>query len=176
MSVVVELQPDLRSAFKDPFGPVYTDADELLAEVSGKLIAVGDVVTYHLEEAGRPPDVAVIDDQTQRGEIDADISEALTETDVTVDNPAATLTEELLTTLVEAIEADETVRIFVDGEEDLVALPAMIAAPDGSSVVYGQPNEGMVHVAITPEMRARMRDLLSRMEGDPERALSLIGA
>jgi len=174
MSVLLELPKELRSAFKDPFGPVYTDADELLSEVDGPLIAVGDVVTYHLEEAGRTPDVAVVDDKTQRGEIAEEISDALAETDRTVENPAATLTEEMLTALMEALEAEEPVRIFVEGEEDLVALPAMVAAPDGASVVYGQPDEGMVHVPITPEQREEMRDLLSRMDGDVERALSIL--
>lgn len=175
MPVILELPTDLRAAFKDPFGPVYTDPETLLREVDGPLIAVGDIVTYHLERAGRPPDVAVIDEKTHRGEVDDDVREALAAADRTVENPAATLTEEMLTALRKAIDADEPVRVFVEGEEDLVALPAMIAAPDGASVVYGQPDEGMVHVRITPEMRDRMRELLSRMDGDVERALDLLG-
>jgi uncharacterized protein (UPF0218 family) len=62
----------------------------------------------------------------------------------------------------------------VDGEEDLATLPAVVAAPDGASVVYGQPDEGMVLVEVTPETRAEMRELLGRFEGDVDAALAVL--
>jgi len=52
------LPDDLRHELRrEPMGPIETDADRLLETVDGPLIAVGDVVTYHLLE-GPPPDVA----------------------------------------------------------------------------------------------------------------------
>ena len=45
------------------------------------------------------------------------------------------------------------VRITVFGEEDLLVLPVCIHAPDNSIVLYGQPNEGLVLVEITTEIR-----------------------
>ncbi|WP_144798119.1 GTP-dependent dephospho-CoA kinase family protein [Halorubrum depositum] len=185
---MLTLPDSMRDAFKEPLGPVTTDADELLAaaaETRGErvaadapVIAVGDVVTYHLREAGRVPDVALIDGKTEREAVDAEIESALAAADdrrVRVENPAASLSAELLAALGEALSAAEPVIIEVTGEEDLAALPAILAAPDGASVVYGQPGEGMVRVAVTPESRAEARALFEALDGDVEAAYEALG-
>ncbi|MFC6796273.1 GTP-dependent dephospho-CoA kinase family protein [Haladaptatus sp. DYSN1] len=174
---VLTLPDDLRSAFKDPLGPLFTDPDELLQQAGRPIIAVGDIVTYHLTQAGVVPDVAVIDGKTKRKAVDEAISEAIGGYDrrLTSVNPAATLTEELLSVLREAIDAPETVVIVVEGEEDLATLPAIVAAPEGASVVYGQPDAGMVLVTVTPEVRHRMFSLLEAMAGDHEAAWTALG-
>ncbi|WP_338729981.1 GTP-dependent dephospho-CoA kinase family protein [Haladaptatus sp. DJG-WS-42] len=174
---VLTLPDDLRSAFKDPLGPLFTDAEMLLDEAGTPLIAVGDIVTYHLTQAGVIPDVAVIDGKTKRTAVDAAITEAIGgyERSHEVTNPAATLSLDLLATLREAIDAPETTVIVVEGEEDLATLPALVAAPEGASVVYGQPDEGMVLVTVTPEVRHRMISLLSQMTGDHDAAWAALG-
>ena len=55
---------------------------------------------------------------------------------------------------------EESVRITVDGEEDLLVIPACIYAPDKSVVLYGQPNEGMVIVPVTSEIRNKTKSIL----------------
>jgi len=48
------------------------------------------VVTYHLREAGRVPDVALIDGKTERETVDAEIGSALAAADdrrLSVENP-----------------------------------------------------------------------------------------
>jgi hypothetical protein len=67
------------------------------------------------------------------------------------------------------------VTVEVTGEEDLAALPAMLAAPLGSTVVYGQPGEGMVRVAVTPEARRRARELFEGLTGDTAAAYDALG-
>ena len=168
--------PDaLRHELKEPMGPIETDANRLLEAVDGPLIAVGDVVTYHFLEAGRPPDVAVVDERTKREAVDEEIRETVTEeTTLEATNPPAELSAAMIEALVDAIDREEPTTILVDGEEDLVALPAIVAAPEGASVVYGQPDEGMVHVKVTDDHRAEMRALLERFEGDIERFWSLL--
>ena len=185
---MLTLPDSLRDTFKQPLGPVTTDADELLADAAetrgeraapdAPVIAVGDVVTYHLREAGRVPDVALIDGKTERETVDAAIGSALDAADerrVHVENPAASLSAELLEAFGEALSATEPVIIEVTGEEDLAALPAILAAPDGASVVYGQPGEGMVRVAVTPESRAEARELFEALDGDVEAAYEALG-
>ncbi len=165
--VLVTLPEGLRGELKTPFGPIETDADALLAEAGRPVVAVGDVVTHHLLDAGSQPAVAVVDGRTQRGVVDREIERAVTEdVDREVDNPPATLTRGLVSALVDALRADDPVTILVDGEEDLAVLPAILAAPDGASVVYGQPGEGMVHVRVDDERRERVRTLLERFDGD----------
>ncbi|WP_251341660.1 GTP-dependent dephospho-CoA kinase family protein [Haloplanus halophilus] len=173
---MLELPDDLRGAFKEPLGPVFTDPAALLAaDGAGRpLIAVGDVVTAHLVEAGRPPDVAVIDGKTERHAVADEVARSLPAPDVEVTNPPATLSEELLEALVAALDDGPTV-VGVDGEEDLATLPALLAAPLGGAVVYGQPGEGMVLVPVTEESRATARDLLSRMAGEVDAALAILG-
>ncbi|GAB6880036.1 DUF359 domain-containing protein [Halorubrum gandharaense] len=187
---MLSLPDSLRDAFKEPLGPVTTDPNALLADAAdtriahdapdAPLIAVGDVVTYHLREAGRQPDVAVIDGKTEREEVDPEIRESLADAGdrrSVVENPPATLSRETLEALREALEASasETTVIETLGEEDLVALPAIVAAPDGASVVYGQPGEGMVRVAVTPESRAEARELFEALDGDIETAYATLG-
>jgi hypothetical protein len=187
---VITLPDSLRSAFKEPFGPVYTDTEQLLAAVreagveadttddsAAPLIAVGDVVTYHLLEAGRQPDVAVIDGKTEREAVDAEIEAALADPDTEtcrVTNPPAELSKAMLLALREAIRNPEPVTIIVDGEEDLATLPAIVLAPVGASVIYGQPGTGMVHVTVTESEIDNARRLLEQFDGDTDGAMELL--
>jgi hypothetical protein len=213
---LVRLPASMRDAFKAPMGPVYEDVDELLADAGAPIVAVGDVVTYHLLEAGHDPAVAVVDGLTKRDAVDERVRAALAAAPgrrVAVANPAGTVTRALVRALVDAVgtetgtgtgtgtDADpgpragaadpddptpgdggegdgrpSPVTIDVDGEEDLATLPAILATPVGGSVVYGQPDEGMVLVAVTPAARREARSLLGRMDGDPEAALALLEA
>ncbi|MFB6229447.1 MAG: GTP-dependent dephospho-CoA kinase family protein [Halobacteriales archaeon] len=174
--VTLELPKSLRADLKEPLGPVETDVETLLASIDGPLITVGDIVTYHIEAAGVSPAVALFDDRTEREPVAEEIEAALSNADASVANPAGTLTHELLSAIRAAIDDDAPVAIRVAGEEDLATLPAIVAAPDGASVAYGQPGEGMVHVRVTPETRSRARDLLERMDGDPEHALTVLAS
>ena len=190
---MLELPETLRGELKAPLGEIYTDPDALLAAVDehaeatatadassppARLLTVGDVVTATLADAGRQPDIAVIDGRTEREPVDPAVEATLTDLAgrrLSVTNPPATISESLLTTLCEAATGtDLPVTISVDGEEDLAALPAILALPDGASVVYGQPGEGMVHVPVRPAVRTTARELLTEFDGDTDAAISLL--
>jgi uncharacterized protein (UPF0218 family) len=187
-TVLLTLPESLRSAFKDPFGPVETDPDALLAGAGTPVVAVGDMVTYHLRKAGRPPAVAIVDEKTKREAVGDEVREAVVTPDVTVPNPAGAIGRELVVALGDALaaavaaeaadgdrsEAEASTTILVDGEEDLGVLPAVMLAPEGATVVYGQPDEGMVAVPVTAETKAEFRALLDRMDGDHERFWALV--
>ncbi len=180
---MLSLPSELRGAFKEPFGPVYADAAALLSDAGRPVIAVGDVVTHHLREAGHRPAVAVIDGRTEREAVDSEIREALSDPERRrdVENEPGTLGEPLLAALADAVagaDVDTTpdpITIVVDGEEDLATLPAVLVAPTGSTVVYGQPGEGMVRVAVTDDAKTEMRSLLERMDGDVAGAVAALG-
>ncbi|WP_343161405.1 GTP-dependent dephospho-CoA kinase family protein [Natrialba sp. INN-245] len=169
------LPEELRGEFKEPMGPLETDAAVLLESVDGTLIAVGDVVTDHLLRAGREPDVALVDERTKRRDVDEEIRERVAaEPDLEAENPPAEISADAVSTLLEALALEEPTTVLVDGEEDLLALPAIVAAPEGASVVYGQPDEGMVHVRVTEETKSEMRALLEGFEGDTEQFWRLL--
>ncbi|MFC6725784.1 DUF359 domain-containing protein, partial [Halobium palmae] len=94
----LRLPDDLREAFKEPMGRVYTDPATLLRDAKttgdGPIVAVGDVVTYHLRQANREPAVAFIDGKTEREAVNDEVQATLAESDaerVNVENPPATL-------------------------------------------------------------------------------------
>lgn len=174
-TVLLRLPPDDREAFKHPLGPVLMDTDELLSVAGEPLVAVGDIVSYHLVEADRRPHLSVVDGLTERGPTDDAVRDTLGDADRRVWNPAARLTAEAVAAVRDGLAGDEPTTLAVDGEEDLLTLPAVLAAPDGASVVYGQPGEGMVHVRINRESRKRARELFARLGGDHERAHELLG-
>jgi hypothetical protein len=176
--VLLTLQKELRAAFKDPFGPVYTEAEELLADANEPVIAVGDVVTYHILQADCTPAIAIIDGKTKREAVDERIREGIEGFDhrVEVENPAGTITGDILRELRAALDREgSTVITVTEGEEDLAAPPAIVAAPEGAAVVYGQPDEGMVLAAADADLKSEMRDLLSRMDGDTDAVFEALG-
>jgi len=175
-TILAKLPPEMRSELKEPLGAVYTDADELSADAGGPVIAVGDIVTHHLLGAGRRPDVAVVDGKTERERVEREVLNAVESFGERIDvaNPQSTLTDDLLEALASALGAEEPTVVVVDGEEDLASLPAVIAAPDGAAVVYGQPGEGMVLVSVDEDVRTRCRELLEGMQSDYERIAAIL--
>ncbi|MFC7097295.1 GTP-dependent dephospho-CoA kinase family protein [Halobaculum marinum] len=174
---MLTLPDDLRGAFKDPMGPVYTDTERLLSDAGDPIVAVGDVVAYHLRVAGRDPDVAVIDGKTEREAVSDEIAAVLADDDrrIEVTNDPATLSASMLEALAEAVADPDPVVIYVTGEEDLATVPALLVAPEGASVVYGQPGEGMVLVDVTAASKREARELLGKLEGDTAAALAALG-
>lgn len=176
--VVVELPDSIRDELKEPAGPLYTDANTMLAAAGEQLLTVGDVVTSHVLAAGGQPAVALVDERTERTAVDDSVADRIAgarfDRELRVTNPSATLTAELLSALRTALDSEGTTLVVVDGEEDLATLPAVVAAPTGASVVYGQPGEGMVLVPVDGPTVERMRALLSRMDGDSERLFSIL--
>jgi uncharacterized protein (UPF0218 family) len=179
--VVLELPESLRSELKEPLGPIYTDTERLLSDATLPIVAVGDIVTYHLLAAGHTPAVALADERTKRTDVEESIRAAVLDESpfaetVGVENPPGTITDSLVRTLVTALDREPgaTTLIVVGGEEDLAALPAVLAVADGASVVYGQPDEGMVLVTADDGTRKHVRSLLERMDGDSASILALL--
>jgi len=170
-TTVATLPSDARADFKDPLGPIYTDADSLLDGAGTPLIAVGDVVTHHLTQAGVNPDVAVVDGISEREQVAQDVLDGrpVLDSTVHVESDPATVSRQLLDALVDAIHAapDRSTLIEVDGEEDLATLPAVLAAPIDATIVYGQPGQGMVRVDVSSGVKEQVQELCALLETTP---------
>ncbi|MFB6146882.1 MAG: GTP-dependent dephospho-CoA kinase family protein [Halobacteriaceae archaeon] len=180
-TLLARLPASEREAFAEPMGPVYDDVDVLFAALGAdacpddaSLITVGDAVTAALVRADRPPDLAVVDGRTQRSPVDEATAAAVDAVEArveTVPNPAGTISAPLVAALGDALAAirrgggPRIVR--VEGEEDLATVPAVLAARSGSVVLYGQPGEGIVLVAVDARTRDRCRRLAGRLDADP---------
>ena len=127
-----------------------------------RVIAVGDAVSENMLRHGVPLQVMIIDNKTKR----KPIKPLLIEADQTLylRNPPGSLTEEAWTVIRKALGEKGRTKVLVDGEEDLLALVVVLCAPENSIVVYGQPNEGIVVIRVTEEIRERMQQILNVME------------
>ena len=168
------LLPDkLRFLLKAPLGKLYKGngvecAIAMKKELIGakKVAAIGDMTVFYLLQASIVPDLAVVDNKTKRMPVPDHIMQNLDHDSyktIKVKNQAATLTKELIDLIRASLNGDERVKIIVDGEEDLATLPAILYAPLGSAVVYGQPNEGSVLVDVTPEKKLHIEEFMKKM-------------
>ncbi len=126
------------------------------------VITVGDRTTEKMIGFDLVPSLQIVDGQEKREKREPPkLSNA---TELTVDNPAAEITPQSVAMIKKAFTLQGPVRLFVNGEEDLLVLPACIHAPENAVVLYGQPNQGLVIVRITPEIRNKVQRLLDLME------------
>lgn len=126
------------------------------------IVSVGDRTTEKMIDFDLIPSLQIIDGQEKREKREPPKLEHAIE--LTVDNPAAEITPESISMIKKAFTLPSPVRIFVNGEEDLLVLPVCIHAPENAVVLYGQPNQGLVIVRITPEIRNKVQGLLDLME------------
>ncbi|TMI18305.1 DUF359 domain-containing protein [Candidatus Bathyarchaeota archaeon] len=125
-----------------------------------KVTTVGDVVSRETLAAGIQVGLRIVDQMTLRKRISP--VEIKAERTYRVKNPAGVITSEAWDTIREALKDREAV-IFVDGEEDLLAIPAVLESPDNALVVYGQPSEGLVVVTVSPQTKSDVRKIMNRM-------------
>jgi hypothetical protein len=132
-------------------------------EKPSMIISVGDAVSESLIKKDVFPNVFIIDNKVMRKPITSFSAEV--EETVYVKNPPGTLTEEALREIQRVLkEKKQRVKIVVDGEEDLLTLPAVLYAPENSLVIYGQPRRGIVTVKVTKQEKERVRQIIEAME------------
>ena len=132
----------------------------------GVIITVGDVTTKTMLDMGLIPDIALIDGQTKRTELEDEFKVDCSQFAVQLHavNPAGLLTPSLNQAVAEALRAEQSVVLEVDGEEDLAPLVIHCLAPIGTVVMYGQPKTGVVVQYTSLEVKSRCRHLLSLFE------------
>lgn len=126
-----------------------------------KIITVGDVVSTEARATGIPANLRIIDGKTMRHGYTSAVSR--TRATLHVVNPAGTITQESWQAIKEALEEDDAT-IIVEGEEDLLAIPAVLEAPLRSLIVYGQPSEGIVVVEATSQRKAELTKFLAEIQ------------
>jgi hypothetical protein len=161
------INPKDAHLLKRPFGMLIPDKEvtkqKIVTMLNGakKVIAVGDATTERLVSFGIPPDVAVIDGKERRSKRSYPASYLARE--LRCANPAGTISKDAVKVLEHALQMPPPVRVLVDGEEDMLALPIFAMVPEGSAVLYGQPLEGLVVVKITPAKQKQAKDLMDRI-------------
>ena len=166
----LRITPKLRQELKKPQGILLEGSEainvrriEELVKSSkpSKLITVGDVVTSNLMNANIIPDLCIVDGKTLRGKFKTKLK---TKKDLKLKNPRGTISAKAWEVIRKAISLEVKVGIIVEGEEDLLTIPAVLLAPNRAIVIYGQPDIGVVVVNINEESKKRFRNLAEQME------------
>jgi len=164
----LQLPDNLRDQLKNPLGNLISDNDpnkeNIIKEISTEsvLITVGDRTTENILQLGLKPQIQIIDGLEKRNRRVVPTDDAVN-TNLSCRNPPGEITEESMQVIQKAFSSKPPVRITVDGEEDLLVLPVCMSAPENSVVMYGQPNEGLVLVHVTPEIQAKVQKILDSM-------------
>lgn len=164
------LPASLRTQLRKPIGPVIQDIHSLLPQLADApmVISVGDIVTFSLAEAGNQADLSIIDFKTRRHELqehERALLNTLTVSAVVCSNQAGKISSaaaECIYTMIDTfLQTKQKLTLRVTGEEDLLTLPAILFAPLGSLVIYGQYGEGAVIVTVTEEKKREIHDLIN---------------
>ena len=164
----MKLPENLRDQLKIPLGDLIKEEnvnkENILSKIGSKLIVitVGDRTTENMLQLGLKPQIQIIDGLEKRNQRIVPADDTIN-TNLSCRNPPGEITEGSMQVIQKAFSCESPVRITVDGEEDLLVIPACIFAPENSVVMYGQPNEGLVIVTITPEIRAKVQKILDAM-------------
>ncbi|GBL42146.1 hypothetical protein LBMAG54_07240 [Nitrosopumilaceae archaeon] len=165
----MKLPNSLRGKFKTPLGDLIPESQANKSNIqkhlqeNSYLITVGDRTTEKMIDFGLIPSLQIIDNQEKRVKREP-AKNNHTYTELICDNPAAEITLQSIDSIKKAFVSKTPVRLTVTGEEDLLVIPVCIHAPENSIVMYGQPNEGLVIVKVTTEIRNKTQRLLDLME------------
>jgi len=163
----VHLPEHLRDNLRKPLGVLLPDSEVTKENILKKtskdsfLITVGDASTEKMIKFGINPALQIVDALEKRNK--RKLPQGLVGTLLYCVNPPAEITEESIATIKKAFNMEKPVRIIVDGEEDLLVIPTAIFAPENAIILYGQPNEGLVIVKVTQEMRNKAKMIMDSM-------------
>jgi hypothetical protein len=147
-----ELNKDIIIELKKPLGELYPDFEDAIDVIKSSkfLISVGDATFSNLIKYEIYPNLAIIDNLIQRKNYDHDVIH--TENILKANNPAGYITDDLWETIGRALrlcDNGECYVIDVAGEEDLAVLPCILMASEDTTILYGQPNEGLVVLNVS---------------------------
>jgi uncharacterized protein (UPF0218 family) len=171
MTVAYRVTPELRVRLKEPFGTLLLGSFAQTMEKLGalvkrdkphRIVSIGDAVSSNLHAYKINPQLSITDNRCMRKQVKPKVFKG--KNVVCVKNPQGTITEEAISAIRDALESNDLFHIIVDGEEDLLALIAVLYAPEKSLVVYGQPYAGIVVVEVTPEKKSDAAEILNAMK------------
>jgi uncharacterized protein (UPF0218 family) len=155
-----ELIPEVRV----PLGELL-EGENPKVDFSGlqKLVTVGDQCTVNIIRQGFVPDLAIVDYRVKRHNTERAPDLDRFSVVLALENPAGMIAKDAWSVIGNAYSSDKSVRIDVDGEEDLLALPSIALAPDDATVTYGLPHRGLVVVTVNHEVKMKAIDIMKRM-------------
>jgi len=167
--ILYTLPNDMRDLLKEPIGKLVS-GDEVIPSLlkENNIVSIGDQVTYTLLSNNHQPIFCIVDYYVQRNKFSEDfvkVVQSYGDESIRIKNPKGTITKALWDAIENAFKLfpKKTIRIEVDGEEDLASLAAIYLAPRDVTIIYGLPNKGVLIVKPTDETKRKVRSVLNMM-------------
>lgn len=169
------LPDNLREKLRKPLGLVFKDTFSLINYLEKRkltmIIAVGDIIAKELLKEKINPEIKIIDFKTRRTIISQKLRIKLNQINFKMINKPGTISikaaeklKELIISVLSSSRKRESKNFFIiDGEEDLLALPAILFAPLKSLVVYGHFQYGIIGVEVTEKIKNKIKLLLKNL-------------
>jgi cytidyltransferase-like protein len=158
------LPEDLRHQLQKPLGTISSETKDVAKRFTGEdiVIAVGDIVSSELTKAGYDPAIRIIDQKNRRQKLEKQNFIG----DFSAKNVQGTIQTEAVDayrkSLSQFYKTKKSQTISIDGEEDLLALPAILFAPLGATVLYGQYGEGVVVNHVDESLKEKILSFLQQ--------------
>lgn len=171
------IMPDsLRPELGKPLGQIFRngEVERIIQNDQGKIIiTVGDATTKKLLADGIIPVLAIIDQKVNRKPFvwtKTDMRILLAQSKkIKIKSGPGYISRQAIKEIKNGFRQQKLNKaprlvLVIDGEEDLLTLPAVAYSPIGSVVYYGQPGVGLVRVAVTAKKQKEAKNLLARFD------------
>jgi uncharacterized protein (UPF0218 family) len=163
------LPNNLREFLKEPMGEL-VDEKKLLYLLKNEkfIVSIGDLVTYTILKNHIEPVFCVVDYKTRRGKCSQEIVELIKsfgKKSIFIKNLPGTISDDLWRIIELAFKNLEqtSLRIEVDGEDDLASLAVIYLAPKYVTIIYGLPDKGVLVVKPTYKNKKKVKEILDKM-------------
>ena len=165
------LPKNLRKQLRKPLGKVLKNTGQVLKFFRQSkpimTLAIGDIISQELEQNKFVPDVKIIDFRSRRHSLysSTEVEKNSSRRARTV-NTSGTINPKSVKAINLAIKKNLSTKkpqtVIVFGEEDLLALPAIVLSPLNSLVLYGQWHLGVIAIQTTEETKEKTTKLLKK--------------
>ena len=165
----MHLPENLRNELKIPLGELIKNNDSAKVRIikqiyaENPVVTIGDATSEILINMGLVPFLQIVDGKEKRRERELPLDDSIA-THLSCVNPPGELTQESIDIIKKSFNSKPPIRVLVDGEEDLLVLPTCLFSPQNYVIMYGQPNEGLVIVRITNEVREKVQNIVNSMK------------
>ena len=170
----------MRLTLQRPLGKIYKTIRQIIVGANldspkkpVMVIAVGDIIVDSLLKNGIDPDMKIIDFRTRRRPLPKrtdlirtdpyrsvpDKGQSLINNPGTINLKTAEVVKEKIKL---ALYKKEKSWLVIDGEEDLLALPAILFAPLNSLVLYGHWQLGIIAVEVDEKIKNKVRNIVKK--------------
>lgn len=165
------LPESLKEELRKPLGKVFSGTKDLIKFIKEKkpafIFSVGDIISYYLIKNKITPHLLIFDLKTKRGEVDKEVKKTLKNIFPNkIVNQPGTIEKEAFLTIKSSVEKilskKEKQKVFVEGEEDLLALPTILFSLLNSLVFYGHWQLGVVGVKVDEKIKDKVLKLLRK--------------